>query len=322
MSLRLRAAPHARLGRPGGDRARRATWPRAATRGCARRSTCRAADADPGGEGLGAARPRRRGVPHRHEVVVRAAGHRQAHLRHGELRRVRARARATTASWSSASRTALIEGTAIAAHAIGCHTAFIYIRGEYLWQGIVLQRALEEAYAGRLPGQGHRWAATTTWTSCCTAAPAPTSAARRRRCSTRWRACAASRACARRSRRWRACTRRPTVINNVETLMNVPDIVANGADWFRALGTEKSPGTKMFTISGKVERPGNYEIPMGTPFRVLLEELGGGVLGGRDAQGVHAGRLVHAAAHRRRTSTCTSTTSRSPRPARCWAPAR
>ena len=73
----------------------------------------------------------------------------------------------------------------------------------------------------------------------------------------------------------------PTVINNVETLMNVPDIVVRGSEWFRELGTEKSPGTKMVTVSGKVERPGNYEIPLGTPFRVVLEELAGGVLGGR-----------------------------------------
>jgi NADH-quinone oxidoreductase subunit F len=73
----------------------------------------------------------------------------------------------------------------------------------------------------------------------------------------------------------------PTVINNVETLMNVPHIVNNGADWFKEVGTEKAPGTKMFTISGKVERPGNYELPMGTPMRVLLEEYAGGVLGGR-----------------------------------------
>jgi NADH-quinone oxidoreductase subunit F len=73
----------------------------------------------------------------------------------------------------------------------------------------------------------------------------------------------------------------PTVINNVETLMNVPDIVARGADWFREIGTEKSPGSKMITLSGKVERPGNYEIELGTPFRAVLEELGGGVLEGR-----------------------------------------
>ncbi len=74
----------------------------------------------------------------------------------------------------------------------------------------------------------------------------------------------------------------PTVINNVETLMNVPDILMRGADWFREVGTEKSPGTKMVTISGKVERPGNYEIELGTTFRVVLEELAGGVLGGKE----------------------------------------
>jgi NADH-quinone oxidoreductase subunit F len=73
----------------------------------------------------------------------------------------------------------------------------------------------------------------------------------------------------------------PTVINNVETLMNVPHIVNNGAEWFRQWGTEKSPGTKMFTVSGKVERPGNYEVPMGTTLRTLLEEHAGGMLGGK-----------------------------------------
>jgi NADH-quinone oxidoreductase subunit F len=73
----------------------------------------------------------------------------------------------------------------------------------------------------------------------------------------------------------------PTVVNNVETLMNVPHIVRNGPDWFKEVGTEKAPGTKMFTISGKVERPGNYELPLGTPLRVLLEEHAGGVLAGR-----------------------------------------
>ena len=62
--------------------------------------------------------------------------------------------------------------------------------------------------------------------------------------------------------------------------MSVPDIVLRGPGWFRELGTEKSPGTKLFTI-GKVERPGNYELPLGTPLRVLLEDVAGGVLGGR-----------------------------------------
>ena len=73
----------------------------------------------------------------------------------------------------------------------------------------------------------------------------------------------------------------PTVINNVETLANVPSIMTNGAEWFAAIGPEKSPGTKLFSVSGKVERPGNYEVPMGTPLRTLLDEHAGGVLGGR-----------------------------------------
>jgi NADH-quinone oxidoreductase subunit F len=73
----------------------------------------------------------------------------------------------------------------------------------------------------------------------------------------------------------------PTLINNVETLANIPHILDKGADWFRSFGTEKSPGTKIYSLSGKVERPGNYEAPMGTPARVLIEARGGGILDGR-----------------------------------------
>jgi NADH-quinone oxidoreductase subunit F len=73
----------------------------------------------------------------------------------------------------------------------------------------------------------------------------------------------------------------PTVINNVETITNVPHIVRNGGAWFRSYGTEKSPGTKVCSISGPVNRPGNYEMNMGTPFRVLLEDLAGGMREGR-----------------------------------------
>jgi len=73
---------------------------------------------------------------------------------------------------------------------------------------------------------------------------------------------------------------RPTVVNNTETLANVPRIMERGSDWYRSIGTERSPGTKVFSLSGHVERPGNYELPLGTPFAELLE-LGGGVRGGR-----------------------------------------
>jgi NADH-quinone oxidoreductase subunit F len=76
------------------------------------------------------------------------------------------------------------------------------------------------------------------------------------------------------------------VVNNTETLSNVPMILANGAQWYRQYGTEKSPGTKIFSLSGHVNRPGNYELPLGTPFRHLIYELGGGIPGGRKLKAI------------------------------------
>lgn len=70
---------------------------------------------------------------------------------------------------------------------------------------------------------------------------------------------------------------KPTVVNNVETLANVPLILDRGAEWYRTYGTEKSPGVKIFSLSGKVNRPGNYELPLGTTFRELIFEHGGGI---------------------------------------------
>lgn len=72
---------------------------------------------------------------------------------------------------------------------------------------------------------------------------------------------------------------KPTVVNNVETLTNVPMIVARGADWYKTMGTEKSPGVKIFSLSGCVNRPGNYELPLGVTFRELLYNYGGGIVG-------------------------------------------
>lgn len=175
---------------------------------------------------------------------------------------------------------ALVEGTAIAAKAIDCHLAFIYIRGEYLWQAQVLQEALDEAYAAGYLGEKlmgsdydldivlHRGAGAYI----CGEETALLSSLEGFRGQPRLRPPFPA---------VEGLYESPTVINNVETLMNVPHIVNNGADWFKAVGTEKAPGTKMFTISGKVERPGNYELPMGTPLRVLLEDHAGGMLGGK-----------------------------------------
>ncbi len=74
---------------------------------------------------------------------------------------------------------------------------------------------------------------------------------------------------------------KPTVVNNVETLANVPAIILKGADWYRTLGTEKSPGTKVFTVLGDVEYPGLIEVEMGTPLREIINAYGGGVKNGK-----------------------------------------
>ncbi len=79
---------------------------------------------------------------------------------------------------------------------------------------------------------------------------------------------------------------RPTVINNVETLANVPPIIQNGAAWYRDFGTDKSPGVKVFCLSGHVNRPGNYELPLGTTFRELIYNYGGGIPEGRNIKAI------------------------------------
>ncbi len=78
---------------------------------------------------------------------------------------------------------------------------------------------------------------------------------------------------------------KPTVVNNVETLTNLPLILQNGAAWFRGFGTEKSPGVKIFSLSGHVNKPGNYELPLGTTFRELIFGHGGGI---RDGHAIKA----------------------------------
>lgn len=79
---------------------------------------------------------------------------------------------------------------------------------------------------------------------------------------------------------------RPTVINNVETLANVPPIIQNGAAWYRDFGTDKSPGVKVFSLSGHVNRPGNYELPLGATFRELIYNYGGGIPEGRNIKAI------------------------------------
>jgi len=173
-----------------------------------------------------------------------------------------------------------LEGLAIAAYAIGSHTAFVYCRGEFLWPGTVLKRAIAEAYDHGFFGTGiagstydlevvlHRGAGAYI----CGEETALLSSLEGYRGQPRLRPPFPA---------VEGLYEAPTLINNVETLCNVPHILTRGAEWFAKIGPEKSPGTKVFSVSGKVERPGNYELPMGTPLRTLLEDHAGGVLGGK-----------------------------------------
>lgn len=81
----------------------------------------------------------------------------------------------------------------------------------------------------------------------------------------------------------------PTLINNVETFANVPAIIRNGADWFAGIGTEKSKGTKVFALAGKIKNTGLIEVPMGTPLRTIVEEMGGGAPDGGTIKAVQTG---------------------------------
>ncbi|MBI2330953.1 MAG: NADH-quinone oxidoreductase subunit NuoF [Chloroflexi bacterium] len=79
---------------------------------------------------------------------------------------------------------------------------------------------------------------------------------------------------------------KPTIINNVETFTNVPMILANGADWYKSMGTADSAGVKIFSLSGRVRKPGNYELPFGTTFRQLIYENGMGIQEGRPIKAI------------------------------------
>jgi NADH-quinone oxidoreductase subunit F len=175
----------------------------------------------------------------------------------------------------------LIEGMVIASYAIACNHAFIYLRGELVHAGRRLEAAISEAYArGHLGkniyGTGydleitlHRGAGAYI----CGEETALLDSLEGYRGQPRLRppfpAIAGLYAC-------------PTVVNNVETIASVPFIVNGGAEWFRSMGTEKSPGPKIFSVSGHVEKPGQYEIPLGTTARELIMDIAGGIRGGRE----------------------------------------
>ena len=176
----------------------------------------------------------------------------------------------------------LIEGVAIASYGVGCERAYIYVRGEYGHQWDVLERAIAECRAaGRLGpdafGPGAPFDITLyrgAGAYICGEETALLESLEGKRGQPRLKppypAVAGLYDC-------------PTLINNVETLAALPPIMHRGADWYSAIGPEKSPGTKIFSVSGHVLKPGNYEIVMGeTTLRNLIFDLAGGLRDGRE----------------------------------------
>lgn len=182
----------------------------------------------------------------------------------------------------------LLEGIAISAYAIGAHEAFIYIRGEYEYGARILERAIEEAekegiLGDNALGSGYRIKITVhrgAGAYVCGEETALINSLEGRRGHPRLRPPFPAS---------KGLYQNPTIVNNVETLASVPFIVEKGGDWYASLGTEKSKGTKLFSISGHVKRPGVYELVMGTPFEVLLNDLAGGLRDGRKLKAVIPG---------------------------------
>ena len=179
-----------------------------------------------------------------------------------------------------ASPHSLVEGVIISSYAIGASHAFIYVRGEVLHVVRRLQHAVREAYdAGYLGrdvlGSGYDLELvvhTGAGAYICGEETALLDSLEGRRGQPRLRPPFPAVA---------GLYASPTVINNVESIASVPAIVAHGVDWFRTMGSDRSPGFTLFSLSGHVEQPGQYEAPLGITLRELLD-MAGGVRGGRE----------------------------------------
>ncbi len=174
----------------------------------------------------------------------------------------------------------LIEGCAICGWAVGAETTYIYIRGEYTYAARVLDEAIREAYAAGLLGENilgsgfrhHMYVHRGAGAYICGEETGLLESLEGKRGQPRVKppfpAVVGAFGC-------------PTVINNVETLCCVPPILERGAAWFKAIGTdERNTGPKLYAISGHVEKPGTYELPIGVTFDELLD-VAGGMLGGK-----------------------------------------
>ncbi len=184
----------------------------------------------------------------------------------------------------------LIEGVLITSYACRVSTAFIYVRGELQLAAQQVERAVQEAYDAGLIGKNvmgtdfsvdiivHRGAGAYI----CGEESALMESLEGRRGYPRLKPPFPAVI---------GLYGGPTVINNCETLCTIPPIIKNGAEWYASFGTEKSKGTRVFCLSGQVKKPGNYELPLGTPLRTLIydEAYGGGILGDRALKAINPG---------------------------------
>ncbi|APO79198.1 NADH dehydrogenase (quinone) subunit F 2 (plasmid) [Rhizobium etli 8C-3] len=182
----------------------------------------------------------------------------------------------------------LIEGLALSAYAIGADTAYVYIRGEYVTAIRRLEQAIaqarEKSYIGaNVLGSDFKF---TVHVHCgagayiCGEETAMLESLEGKRAQPRLKPPFPAVA---------GLYSSPTVINNVETLACVPHIVMRGPAWFRGIGPDRSPGPKLYCLSGQVRKPGLYELPMGIALRELVEEHAGGPLPGRRIKAVIPG---------------------------------
>ncbi|MDZ7265957.1 MAG: NADH-quinone oxidoreductase subunit NuoF [candidate division KSB1 bacterium] len=183
---------------------------------------------------------------------------------------------------------ALLEGIIIAARAIDAHTAYIYIRGEYVEPARILQAAIDEAYQNGILGRKvlgtdyelnvyvHRGAGAYI----CGEETALLESLEGKKGWPRMKPPFPA---------IEGLFRCPTIVNNVETISYVPAILANGGEWFAKLGSERNGGYRFYSVSGHVNRPGVYELPHGTTLREILYTHAGGIRNGKKLKAVIPG---------------------------------
>ncbi len=158
----------------------------------------------------------------------------------------------------------LVEGLAIAGYAVGAGKGYIYLRAEYHYLLDLLAKAVNQAKEAELLAGFDIEIREGAGAYVCGEESALMESIEGKRGEARYRPPFPTVA---------GLWNKPTTINNVETLMNIPQIILNGADWFNQMGTERSKGTKVFSVSGDVACPGVYELVLGSPLRELVEDL-------------------------------------------------